>query len=280
MKIIDIKKEAIRYSTVCVSLLLSAILYNLFLEPMSIVAGGANGIAITTKALYNINSALMIFIISMACVVISMLYLGKKKTVETIFVSILYPLLVQLTSFITNYFPSETDPLLLIIFAGALGGISTGLVYKTGFNNGGLSVIAQALYEKKQISMAKTNLIMNGIIVIIGGMFFGSTRALYAIIYLYITRIVTDKVLLGISNNKAFYIITNHEEEVKEYITNTLKHAVTVFDVKGGFLETKRRVILTVIPSREYYRVTEGIKAIDENVFFSVTDSYQVEGAK
>ena len=280
MKNIDIKKEAIRYSTVCVSLLLSAILYNLFLEPMSIVAGGANGIAITTKALYNINSALMIFIISMACVVISMLYLGKKKTVETIFVSILYPLLVQLTSFITNYFPSETDPLLLIIFAGALGGISTGLVYKTGFNNGGLSVIAQALYEKKQISMAKTNLIMNGIIVIIGGMFFGSTRALYAIIYLYITRIVTDKVLLGISNNKAFYIITNHEEEVKEYITNTLKHAVTVFDVKGGFLETKRRVILTVIPSREYYRVTEGIKAIDENVFFSVTDSYQVEGAK
>ena len=50
--------------------------------------------------------------------------------------------------------------------------------------------------------------------------------------------------------------------------------------MKGGFLEEKKRVILTIIPSREYYRVTEGIKEIDKNVFFVVTDSYQVEGAK
>ena len=60
----------------------------------------------------------------------------------------------------------------------------------------------------------------------------------------------------------------------------TLEHTVTIFDVKGGFLEQKRRVLLTVIPSREYYRVTEGIKEIDPNVFFVVTDSYQVEGGK
>ena len=37
---------------------------------------------------------------------------------------------------------------------------------------------------------------------------------------------------------------------------------------------------MTIIPSREYYRVTEGIKIIDSNVFFVATDSYQVEGAR
>ena len=40
----------------------------------------------------------------------------------------------------------------------------------------------------------------------------------YAIIFLYINNLVLDKVLLGISNNKAFYIITTKEEEIKEYI--------------------------------------------------------------
>ena len=89
-----------------------------------------------------------------------------------------------------------------------------------------------------------------------------------------------DKVLLGISNNKAFYIITTKEKEIKEYIMNDLKHSITTFDVKGGFLDNKRRVLLTVIPSREYYKLTEGIKEIDEEAFFVVTDSYQVEGAK
>ena len=59
-----------------------------------------------------------------------------------------------------------------------------------------------------------------------------------------------------------------------------LHHTVTTFEVKGGFLENKRRVMLTVIPSREYYRVTEGIKSLDEKAFFVVTDAYQVEGGK
>ena len=121
---------------------------------------------------------------------------------------------------------------------------------------------------------------MNAIIVLTGTYFFGITNTLYAIIFLYIYNLITDKVLLGISNNKAFYIITNKEKEVKEYIIENLNHTVTTFDVKGGFLENKKHVMLTVIPSREYYRVTEGIKAIDKDAFFVVTDSYQVEGAK
>jgi uncharacterized membrane-anchored protein YitT (DUF2179 family) len=45
-------------------------------------------------------------------------------------------------------------------------------------------------------------------------------------------------------------------------------------------MEEKRKVLMTVIPSREYYKVTEGIKAIDPKVFFTATDSYQVEGGK
>ncbi len=43
-----------------------------------------------------------------------------------------------------------------------------------------------------------------------------------------------------------------------------LKHGVTIFDVKGAFLEKKRKVLMTVIPNREYFKLKEGIKEIDE----------------
>ena len=89
-----------------------------------------------------------------------------------------------------------------------------------------------------------------------------------------------DKVLLGISKNKAFYIITTKEDEIKKYIIEILNHTVTTFNVKGGFLSNKRRVLLAVVPTREYYKLTEGIKKIDNEAFFVVTDAYQVEGAK
>ena len=153
-------------------------------------------------------------------------------------------------------------------------------MYRSGYGNGGFPIISQILFEKFKIGIATSSLVINTTIVLIGSMFFGTTKALYAIIFLYINSIVMDRVLLGISRNKAFYIITEKEMEIKEYIIEKLNHTVTTFDVKGGYLQDKRRVMLTVIPSREYYRLTEGIKKIDKNAFFVVTDSYQVEGAK
>ena len=274
------KNKMSRLLVLVISLTISSIVYNLFLLPLSLVAGGTGGIATITKYLYEINPAIMILLLSIACIIIGFMYLGKEATMGSLTASILYPILVELTEPITRYFNSDVDKLLLVLFAGVLGGISSGLIYRTGYNSGGLTVISQILFEKKKISIAKSSLVMNSIIVLIGAFFFGTTNALYAIIYLYIANLVTDKVLLGISTNKAFYIITKEEQKVKEYIMNNLEHTVTVFDVKGGFLEQKRRVLLTVIPSREYYHVTEGIREIDKDVFFVVTDSYQVEGGK
>ena len=275
------KDKAIRITILCISLILNAILYNLFLLPLNLVAGGTNGVATITHYTYGFDPALIIFLLSVGCAIISFMYFGVKTTMTSLAACFIYPLLVKATSNISNViYIDPTDPLLMVIFAGVINGICNGLMYKSGYNNGGFPVISQILFEKKQIAIAKSSLVINLIIVLIGSLFFGATNALYAIIFLYINGIVLDKVLLGISNNKAFYIITKEEEKIREYIIKNLHHTITTFEVKGAFLETKRRVILTVIPSREYYRVTTGIKEIDEDAFFVVTDAYQVEGAK
>ncbi|MBQ6404904.1 MAG: YitT family protein [Bacilli bacterium] len=275
------KNRLVRIILILAAILLSAIVYNLFLLPLSLVTGGTGGIATITHYLYDIDPALMILILSLACCIISFMYLGVERTTGTLLASFLYPLMVKMTSNISTQFMIDTsDVLLVVLFAGVLSGVANGLMYKSGYSNGGFPVISQVLYEKFQISIAKSSMIINVIIVLVGAFFFGTTNALYAIIYLYINNIVMDRVLLGISTNKAFYIMTHKEEEIKDYIINNLHHTVTTFNVKGGFLEDKRKVILTVIPSSDYYKLTEGIKTIDEEAFFVATDSYQVEGAK
>ena len=101
---------------------------------------------------------------------------------------------------------------------------------------------------------------------------------MYAIIILYINSIVIDKVMLGISKKKALYIFTDEEEKMKKFILEELHHSATIFDVKGGFLEKKRHVLLTVVPTSEYFIVTEGLRLIDENVFFIASDAYETQG--
>ena len=281
LDVIRKKKQLYRIILMGASLFLSAILYNVFLLPLSLVTGGTQGFATITHYLYDINPATMLFLLSIACAILSLMFLGVKRTAGTLVASIVYPLLVQLTSPLNGLIDAENiDMLLMVLFAGVISGVANGLMYKTGYSNGGFPVISQILFEEKQVPISKSSLAINVSIVLVGAYFFGITNALYAIIFLYINGIVLDKVLLGISNNKAFYIITSKDDEIKEYIIKTLKHNVTTFEVKGGFLDKNRKVMLTVIPSREYYRVTEGIKEIDKDAFFVVTDSYTVEGAK
>lgn len=275
------KKRFKKYAMLIVSLLINAIVYNLFLLPVNLVTGGAGGIATITKYVYDIDPALMIFIISAACGILSLLYLGIESTAITIAAVIIYPLFVKITSPITELvFINYSDLFVIVIYSGIIGGIANGIMYKSGYNSGGTSVISQILKKYYNIPIATTSGIINSIIVIIGALFFGWTKAMYALILVYINSLVINKILLGISNNKAFYIITSETDKIKDYIIRTLGHSVTVFDVKGGFLSKKNNVVLTVIPTREYYRVTEGIKMIDNQAFFVVTDAYEVIGGK
>ena len=199
------KKKLKRIFLMSISLLLSAVLYNMFLFPLNLVTGGTNGIATITNYVYGINPAFMILILSVACAIFSFMYLGVKRTMGTLVASLVYPLLVQLTSPLNNLMKGEpVDVLLMVLFAGVLSGIANGLMYKTGYSNGGFPVVSQVLFEKKHISVAKSSLVINVTIVLIGAMFFGTTNALYAIIFLYINNIILDKVLLGINNKKAF----------------------------------------------------------------------------
>ena len=123
-------------------------------------------------------------------------------------------------------------------------------------------------------------LMSDGLIVLLGVTVFGVNKLMYAIIVVYLIGMLTDRVLLGISNSKAFYIIAEKEEEIRNYILNELSHGVTIFDAKGGYSKEREKVLLCVVPTDEYYRLKEGIHEIDQKAFFVVMDAYEVFGGE
>jgi len=204
-----------------------------------------------------------------------------EATTGALIVTFVYPFFVELTSNWTDFiFIDTSDMLLISIFVGIINGITNGLTYKNGFNNGGFSVISQILFKYKKIGISTTSFIINFTIVLLGGFFFGWNMVMYAAIILYINSIVMDRVLIGISKNKSVYIMTTKEKEINEFITNNLHHGTTEFDVEGGLKFQKRKVLMTAIPSKDYFKLKEGVKLIDDQCFFIVTDSYQVSGGK
>lgn len=281
LEIVKKKKLIRRYLLLIISLFISACYFNLLQLSSQIVTGGSSGVSIILNYYFKFNPSTVIFIISSILLVVGFIFLGFEKTSGALVTTFVYPIFVNLTANIGEYIVVDlSDKILISIFIGLLAGLTTGMVYKAGFSNGGFSIISEIISERKKIPISNISFIINFIIVAVGGVSFGWTMVMYAIIILYINSIVLDRVLIGISKNKSLYIITDEEEKMKDYIMNSLKHGVTIFDVKGGFLNKKRKVIMTAIPNRDYFRLKEGIKEIDKEAFFIVTDSYQVYGGE
>ena len=255
---VEAKDKLKRYFELVIGILLIAIAFNLFLLPNELVFGGVSGLSIIVSKFITIDASTFIMIASLLLLVVSFLVLGKNDTKASIVGSILFPIFVNITANIGEYIKLDTGNVLLsAVFGGIIYGFGAGLVFKAGFTTGGTDIINQILSKYLHMSMGNAMLISDGLIVVLGGFFFGATKLMYALIVIYIIGLMTDKVLLGISNSKAFYIITNEDEKIRDYLLNELHHGVTIFSVKGGYTHKKDEVILCVVPTREYYRVKE-----------------------
>ena len=128
------------------------------------------------------------------------------------------------------------------------------------------------------MSIGKSTLVVNGVLVLVGGVFFGFGNALYALVGLYISSIVTDRIMLETSASKTFYIVTDKYKEINQYITDTLGHSATIMQGKGGYSDDRKKVLMCAVPNREYFMTKQVIEAIDEDLFFLVTDTYEIRG--
>lgn len=275
------KHRIIRFTELLFGIFIMSIAFNLFIAPNDIVFGGVSGLSLIFNRFFTIDNSLFIFIASVICIILSYIFLGKEKSRLSIIGSLLFPVFVKITeNFGTILSIDTSDQLLLAIFGGVIYGLGAGLVFKAGYTTGGTDVINQICSKYLKTSLGNSMLMTDGAIVLFGAFVFGWTKFMYAIIVLYIISILTDKVLIGISNSKAFYIITEKPNEISEYVINELNHSVTEFNAKGVYNNEKNKVLFTVIPTKEYYKFKEGIEEIDSNAFFTVIDAYEVSGGE
>lgn len=278
---IDNKSKFKRYAQFCLGCLLVAISFNLFLAPNDLVPGGVSGFSVIINHLLGINKSIIILGLSLLLLILSYVFLGKNKTRGSILGSLLFPLFVEITSNISEIIQIDTSQLLLsAVFGGILYGFGAGIIFKAGFTTGGTDILNQIISKYAKVSMGKSMLICDGTIVLLSGIVFGPTKLMYSVIILYLISYMSDRVILGISDSKAFYIVTDEEKKIKEYVIKYLNHGVTVFNAKGGYKKEKQTVLLCVLPTKDYYKLKEGIHEIDPDAFFVVTDAYEVFGGE
>ena len=261
--------------------LVLAIAFNGSSLPFAIVISGSSGLSIIADYFYEIEPAIVVLCCYVIALVLGYLFLGKEKIKKSIYGSFILPIFIYLTSPLSSYVKSleltSSEILVVVIMGGAISGIAYGFIYKMGYTTGGSDIVSQVINKYFGATVGTANLIINSIIVILGGAIFGWTKVMYAILMLYVMGIATDKILLGASYSKAFYIITDKVEEVKSYIHNDLKQSVTELDAVGGYTNSGNQMLMCVVPTRDYFKLRHGINIIDKDAFFVIMDAYELD---
>jgi len=258
-------------------MVLSAIAVSVFYSSFDFAVGGRTGLAIVINNFLNIDLSLVIFAISSVLLAISFLVFGIKYGSKNILGTILYPIFLKATTLLNSFIDfKDMSPFLVIVFGAVLSGIGFGLIKKSGYNSGGFRVLYDIINQKFKISVGSSIILCNIVIMVLNLCTFGIGKFIYGVIEVYVSSVVADRVMLGISKNKAFYIITKKPLEVRDYIVNNLNKSVTIVNAKGGYSNKKKEMLLCVIPTTEYTMLKEVVNEIDKSSFFLITDSYSV----
>ena len=250
---------------------------NLFFKDIGLIPSGTMGLGLYFADRMHVNFALTVLLINIFCFLMAATIFPKKYLARCIITFWLIPLFIVLTKDVGNLIDiKDADKLLISLYGGVLMGIGFRCIYSEGKLASGVNVInslGKIIFEHNHIIILYS---LDLILVILQGFTYGAQSAMYSLIAILIMEILSKRASIGINTSKVFYIITKKEKIVKQYIMDELGYDLTEFEVKGGFSKEKNKILMCVIPTRNYYKLREGIKVRDKDAFISITDSYEV----
>ncbi|MDD2505192.1 MAG: YitT family protein [Bacilli bacterium] len=257
--------------------LLIALAFNIFFLPYDIVPNGIYGIAALINFQTSYDPATFLIITNLSLIIISLIMLGGYKSKEYVWPSLLIPIFIFVENYLNSFILLDGfEKIMAVIVGSFITGLGYSMIYKEGKNVGGFDIIQDIANSATNYRNNIYSYIMEGIVLISTFIILGFEQMIYSLLVIAIIRYMTTKTKVGISTSKTFYIITTKEQEVKDYIINELAHDLTEFNIKGGYSKNKAKILMTVMDTKGYYSLKEGILLIDPDAFITITDSYEV----
>ena len=243
--------------------LLSAFAFNLFYQKYNVVAGGSTGLSILLDNFVNVDISIILLVLNLICLLIGLVFFGWEYAAKMLAITFIYPAFVKMTLYLTNLIDLEdTSMFLMMVIGGGLTGYANGLIRNSGYSPGGFYSLYDVMSKYLHVSLGTSNAIINVVLISLGGFYFGMEKAVYAIISLLVAAYIVDRVTIGISDNKVFYIITDKPLEVKTYVNDKLNYDITLVNARGGYTNKKKKMLMSVVPTIEYVRLKEIVKEI------------------
>lgn len=271
--------EAGRIFLVAVGAVLMAVNINTFVHMAGLVPGGFTGVVLLIQEIFSryfelqIPFSLFYFTLNLIPAIVCFKYVGKKFTIYSC-------IMVILSGLLTDFIPGldvTDDVLLCSVFGGIINGIAISLCLFAGATSGGTDFIAIFVAEKTGRNAWNYIFAGNCLVLIVAGILFGWNRALYSIIFQFVSTQILN-LLYKRYEKTTLLIVTDKTDEIYELIKNLTNHDATLFKGTGCYQGAERKMLYTVVSSEEASKLSRQIRKVDSNAFINILQTKELLG--
>jgi uncharacterized membrane-anchored protein YitT (DUF2179 family) len=250
-----------------------------FVRTGGLYPGGATGLTLLIQRISEMTFGVTLpytlvnLILNAFPVYIGFRFIGKKFTLYSC-------LMIVLTGVFTDLIPGHVvtyDTLLISIFGGMINGLVISLCLLMNATTGGTDFIAIYLSDKKGVDSFNIVLGLNTIILAVAGVLFGWDKALYSIIFQYVST-QTLHILYKKYQQQTLFVVTNRPAAVCQVISEISNHGATVLEGEGSYEHCQRNVVYSVVSSAESKRVVRAVQQADPDAFINTIRTEQLYG--
>ena len=274
-----LKKDVITFFLMMLSAFVYSIAITSFSNVGGLYPGGFSGISRIIVDVFSrffnihIPFGLLYFVLNLFPTILVFRYIGKRFTIF----SIIQYVFVSIFTMILKPILVVDDPLLIAVFGGLLGGVGIGLALHNNASSGGTDFIA--IYVSNRYNRSVWNYVMlaNALILCIAGVLFGWEKALYSIIYQFVSTQVVER-LHERYKMETLTIITKHPDEVSQKVLSGTRHGITEIKAEGVYSHKDTTMLYMVINTFQKRQVIKAVLSADPSAFINIQTTTAVIG--
>lgn len=241
--------------------------------------GGVTGISLILAALIDVTASDLVMILNVLLLIVAFIFLGRGFAFKSVYVTMLYSIIISaLERFFPMSAPLTDDIMLELVFAVATPAVASAVIFHFGASSGGTDIIAMIIKKYTGANIGTALLVADALTVACSFVVFGAKTGLCSLCGFLAKSLVIDNVIESINLCKYFNIVCVDPKPICDFIINVLHRDATVYEAKGAFTGSDKKVIMTVMKRSQALQLRNFIKTQEPGAFIMITNTSEIIG--
>lgn len=255
--------------TAAVAIVAAAVYF--FLVPSHASVSSISGLGIVLSNFVPIPLSAITMILNVVLLIIGFLTCGKEFGAKTIYTSIMLPVFLGLFEKIFPGFTSMTDSQELDVLCYILVvSIGLSILFNRNASSGGLDIVAKIMNKYLHMDLGKAMSLSGMCVALSAALAYDKKTVVLSVLGTYFNGIILDRFIFDHNVKRRVCIITEREEELRQFIIHDLHSGATIYESIGAYNMQKRNEIITIVDRSEYQKLIAYINRLDSKAFITV----------